>query len=131
MMAAPASILTPAFSLLQRCDYCSKWRLPSEMMRFGADKCMAMCHNCYQRHEKAMQMLSGLPAEKWGCQECGVSAVAIRERSHDGNCRLYVHWKDGIYEILCRPCSDAYEKKRLDLYGNTPYGWKRKLKGNK
>jgi hypothetical protein len=42
-----------------------------------------------------------------------------------------LHPKDGIAQFLCVRCSDGYERKRLDLYGGTPYGERKKLKGAK
>lgn len=44
---------------------------------------------------------------------------------------MFLHWKDGVYQVLCRACSDRYERKRLDLYGDTVHGHLKKLKGAK
>jgi hypothetical protein len=49
----------------------------------------------------------------------------------DGNIPMYLHPKDGIYQVLCRCCSDEYERERLDLYGDTLHGELKKLKGAK
>jgi hypothetical protein len=38
--------------------------------------------------------------------------------------RYGVHRKDGLYQLLgvACGCSGRYERKRLDMYGDTPYG---------
>lgn len=74
-------------------------------------------------------MLAGDPP--WGCQECGVTFADLESATADGNVSMYMHTKDGIYQVLCRQCSDAYERKRLDLFGGTVYGHLKKLKGTK
>jgi len=125
-----------------RCHYCSKARPPREVVNFGGvassaragavarDGQMVMCWACYERHCETVRFLGTGEMPK-GCMVCGVSMEALRVQSPDGNARLWVHWKDGIYQMLCRGCSDAYEKRRLDLYGDTAYGHLRKLKGAK
>jgi hypothetical protein len=72
-------------------------------------------------------MLAGHPPP--GCQECGITFTQLRERSLDGDIRMYVHAKDGLYQILCRACSDAYVPKRVDLYGATAFGRAKRLTG--
>ena len=74
-------------------------------------------------------MLAGAPPK--GCQECGVTFATLESSAPDGNVSMYVHQKDAIYQLLCRNCSDAYERKRLDLYGSTVYGHEKRLKGAK
>lgn len=74
-------------------------------------------------------MLAGDPPP--GCQDCGVTFDALMERAPDGNVGMCLHQKDGVYQILCRTCSDQYVRKRVDLYGDTLFGEKRKLKGTK
>jgi hypothetical protein len=46
----------------------------------------------------------------------------------DGNVGMYLHQKDGVYQILCRSCSDHYVRQRVDLYGDTEFGDRLKLK---
>lgn len=87
-----------------------------------------MCWQCMGWHEHALKVLAGAPPR--GCQECGVTFAFLESCSPDGNTRMYVHSKDGIYQILCPHCSDAYERKRLDLYGGTRYADLKKLKGS-
>ena len=119
-MTAPAIIT-------ERCHYCSRWRSPHEILHLpGRAK---MCLRCFEWHCEALKMLSGQPPK--GCQECGVSFQALMERAGSGNTPMYLHRKDGVYQVLCRACSDRYERKRLDLYGDTVHGHLKKLKGAK
>jgi len=116
------------FAIRERCHFCSKYRNLHEMIRI-VGKGQRICWSCFKWHQKAMRMLGGEPPP--GCQECYVTFDALQKISPDGNVSFRMHLKDGIYQILCRSCSDAYERKRLDLYGDTAYGWLRKLKGAK
>jgi len=110
-----------------RCHYCSRFRSRSEVLRIGTGGAI-MCWHCYEWHRKALQALAGAPPA--GCQECGKSGrQMVEDADGAGNVRFFLHQKDGIYQILCKACSDAYERRRLDLYGDTLYGWWKKLKG--
>lgn len=88
-----------------------------------------MCFHCWQWHQQALKMFAGEPPA--GCQECGVTFEALERAAPGGNVGMYIHAKDGIYQVLCRRCSDAYIQKRVDLYADTKFGWDRKLKGGK
>lgn len=109
--------------LCVKCHYCSRWRNPKEVLRLTGGP--VMCWSCYEWHQRALQVLAGTPPP--GCQQCGVTFAQLRERSGDGDIRMYVHVKDGIYQVLCRTCSDAYVPKRVDLYGDTAYGAAKRL----
>lgn len=85
-----------------------------------------MCFHCYEWHLKALAVLAGTPPP--GCQECGVTFGALQAASADGNTRMYVHPKDGLYQVLCPLCSDRYTHKRADLYGDTAFGFAQQLK---
>lgn len=108
-----------------RCHYCSKFRSPQEVLHIGGG--VVMCWHCFEWHQQAVRMFSGHPPR--GCQECGVSFNQLQQSSGDGDVRMYVHAKDGIYQVLCRACSDNYVAKRVDLYRDTPFGHARKLAG--
>jgi len=110
-----------------RCRFCGKGRHPRE---FIGDPRVAPCWECYQWHIAALTVLAGqLPP---GCQgPCQRTWDQLREETPEENVRMFVHPKDGIYQLLCQECSDAYERKRLDLYAGTPYGWRKKLAGAK
>ena len=117
--------MTPAIVIAVKCHYCSHLRNPKEVMRLSGGP--IMCWHCYEWHRHALQMLSGHPPP--GCQECGITFAALFEAAPGGDMKMYLHAKDGIYQILCRTCSDAYVQKRVDLYGNTAFGRSRKLTG--
>jgi hypothetical protein len=121
----------PAVVLLDRCHYCSKHRLPGDIHTIGGTQGGAkICRHCLEWHHRALRMFcTGKPPE--GCQECGITFDQLTELAGGGDIPMYIHVKDGIYQILCRACSDKYERKRLDLYGDTAYGLKKKLKGAK
>lgn len=101
----------------ERCHYCSHFRSAEEIYPIGVGGAQ-ICLRCLEWHGKAIGMLAGTPPP--GCQECGVTFAQLRERG--GDVRMYLHQKDGIYQILCKPCSDAYIPKRRDLYGPTRFG---------
>jgi hypothetical protein len=79
---------------------------------------------CYEHHLEALRvMANGAPPK--ACQACNTAfedLAAVR-----GNSRMYMHSKDGVYQVLCKWCSDAYERKRADLYRSTPYGAAKKI----
>ena len=83
-----------------------------------------MCLRCYTWHSKALDLLcKGIPPP--GCQDCGLTFDDLADR--EGNTKMYVHAKDGIYQILCPRCSDVYVLKRRDLYGATLFGHRKGL----
>jgi hypothetical protein len=86
-----------------------------------------MCWLCWEWHNQALEALAGNPPS--GCQVCGVTYTQLQERSPNGDSEvgMYVHPKDGIYQVLCRACSDAYELQRVDLYRPTQFGYEKKL----
>lgn len=120
--------MTGASWMSIRCHYCSKWQHPREVMPIGKGGAR-MCLKCFDWHQKAILMLAGHPPP--GCQECSVTFAQLMERAPDGNVGMYLHSKDGVYQILCRTCSDQYARKRVDLYGDTLFGDRNKLKGTK
>jgi hypothetical protein len=118
---------TPAFQIRIRCHYCSHFRGPGDILHLPGG--VVICLRCWEWHGKAMRMLAGEPPP--GCQVCGITFARLREMYPDGNIPMYLHPKDGIYQVLCRCCSDEYERERLDLYGDTLHGELKKLKGAK
>src|SRR5579872_7592452 len=111
-------ILAPAV-ILDRCHYCSKWVSHHEMVAIGLQQGGArMCWHCYEWHQAALDLLYG-GKEPLGCQECGLTTEELRRRAFGGDIQMYVHPRDGVYQVLCKKCSDAYIPKRVDLYGDT------------
>ena len=122
-MSTTLQVVRTLPSVIQtRCHYCSKFRHPSHCIHIGQS--VVMCLGCYEWHQKALKMLcEGIPPS--GCQSCGITFEALFD--HAGNNRMYVHVRDGIYQILCRSCSDTYVLKRKDLYGATAFGHRKGL----
>lgn len=108
------------------CRVCGKFRDPREFIH---DATVGYCWHCYEWHLVALKMLcQGIPPS--GCQECGVSYESLAAAAGGGDVKFYLHPKDGVYQVLCRHCSDRYERANNRLYADTPYGWSRKLKGH-
>jgi len=124
-MTAPAIL-----PILEKCHYCSRHVHPHEIIRIGnAERPAKICWKCWEWHQKALKMFSAQAV--FACQECGVTPDELMNSSPDGNVRLRVYVKDGIYQVLCEKCGDAYERKRLDLFADTAYGQLKKLQGAK
>jgi hypothetical protein len=107
-----------------RCHYCSRFHVPWDLLPIG-NSGARICLSCLEWHRQALRMLAGEPPT--GCQVCGITFQALLEQSGDGDTKMYLHPKDGIYQILCKWCSDKYVRKRVDLYGDTAYGRSLKL----
>lgn len=103
----------------EKCPYCSKFRPHSEIQKMGTGGAK-ICFRCLEWHRNAIKVLAGAPPP--GCQECGVTFADLKAFDRAGNLRMYLHVKDGIYQILCTTCSDVYERKRADLFRETAYG---------
>jgi hypothetical protein len=131
VLTASAIVPVPAV-LSTRCHYCSKFRNPHEIIPIGTGGAL-MCFHCYEWHTKSLNALATGSAPP-GCFECRVTWAELRARPASGDetsVKMYLVPKDGIYQLLCRTCSDAYERKRADLLGDTVYGHLNKLKGAK
>jgi hypothetical protein len=109
----------------EKCPSCSRFVSALEMLRFGLGGCVRMCIRCYGHHR---HRLAGLAAQNppEACHGCSTPFEEL-PKDAGGNSRMYIHEKDGIYQVLCLRCSDAYERKRPDLYRSTPYGHERKI----
>lgn len=101
-----------------RCHTCSQARNPREVVHLPGG--VVRCWQCEEQHARALHMLAGTaPVE---CQACTTPIADLQAMDAAGNVRLYVHLKDGVYQMLCQTCSDGYARKRRDLYGSTEYG---------
>ncbi len=120
-MSAPAIHVRQA-----RCRMCQRFRAPEE---FAGGVQIGYCLHCLGWHEHALDVLAGDPPK--GCQGCGLNFDQLQALSPTDDVRLRLERKDGIYQLLCVPCSDAYQKKTAERFRGTPYGWLRKLDGVK
>lgn len=110
-------------ALKVRCRFCSQFRHPNE---FIVNSTVGYCLRCYEWHQKALASLeSGDPPAE--CARCE-RPTHLLPRDANGDLRMQLHPMDGLYAFLCLTCSDEYERKRLDLYGDTPHGHARGLK---
>lgn len=106
----------------KKCHYCSRFICGGEYRIIGES--VVMCWACQQRHDVKVEGLNP-PAE---CQGCHTSTELLQARARGARWSMFLHWRDGEYQMLCAACSDAYIGKRKDLYGGTRFGWQRKLK---
>lgn len=104
------------------CHYCGGARHPREIVNIGS--ATLMCWHCYEKHTVQVEAFNP-PNE---CQECHRTFEQIAAATPGGTVSMFPHWKDGQYQILCRPCSDAYVESNKQLYRDTPFGWANKLK---
>lgn len=118
-----ASAGAPAVHTHLRCRFCSRWRLQQDFA-IRSIPVISPCIYCLDAHQQTDLINSGQLQPF--CYECGGVSLTADERV-----QLVLHRKDGIQQYLCLGCSDAYERKRLDLFGDTPYGYRKRLKGAK
>ena len=109
--------------ILPKCRRCQKHRPIEEFLAGGP--IVGYCRRCYEGHNEALELLCSGTLPR-GCHECGTSIADLQARP-GSDLRLYIHPKDGIYQLLCKTCSDIYEQKRADLYRATPHGALRKI----
>lgn len=86
------------------------------------------CLHCYENHQEAMRFLCSGQAPK-GCHRCHKTLQELA--AANGDVTLHGYMKDGIYQLLCGPCGDWYERKHLPMFQNTPHGQQVKLAGAK
>lgn len=105
------------FIILVTCHYCGDQVHPKEIVNIGDDA--LMCWKCWEKHKVAVEAFNP-PHE---CAECHRTFAEIAADTIGQNVRMYPHWKDGGYQILCARCDEAYVQKRKDLYGKTSFGY--------
>lgn len=117
----------PAFVIGVRCKACSAFVSPHELI--GTELAGYLCWKCQERQNRALRIIATTPPR--GCQACHVSFDTLADQTPGPQVKMFLHWKDGVLQLLCRACSDRYTPKRLDLYGDTAFGHLKKLKGAK
>ena len=122
-MSTPCS--AAVHRLVYRCRFCSHWR-PREEFIGGVTT--GQCLPCLETWRANYLALTRgeLPH---ACPVCERTTEQLRAHAQNGDVRMYLHRIDGVAALLCASCSDAYERKRLDQFGDTPYGLRKKLKG--
>lgn len=110
-----------------RCHYCSHFFPASLLINFGES--MVRCFQCQEKHLAALEVLAGKPPQ--GCGECGLTFEVLADQQSppaETQVSMFMHWKDGMYQLLCASCDRKYVEGRKDLYGPTRFGWDRKLR---
>ena len=107
-----------------RCHYCSRFCNPHEVVNFGES--MVRCWRCQEKHQAALEFMAG--HRPTVCCECGVTFAELAAATAEPHVCMFVHWKDGLYQLLCSRCDARYVEQRKDLYGPTRFGLERKLR---
>jgi hypothetical protein len=127
-MADQALALAPAVHPRARCRFCGRWRNPNDFILPSALQ-ISPCFDCYRANEEALEVFAN--QRQPGCWECRKTIGELNRLRPETDGRMCLHRKDGLLQLLCFDCSNKYERQRLDLYGDTPYGERKKLKGAK
>jgi hypothetical protein len=108
------------------CNQCGKAISLSDAPFCGSQADGYKCFECQAKHRQAMAFLTDRIAEnytKLHTNECEVCLKTLDQiEDLTGRRSLFFHWKDGILQKLCKPCSDAYEQSNRQLYRGTKYG---------
>ena len=109
----------------ERCPYCQKGVPPVDMVRMGTQG-VRMCITCWERNEPVLRACTeGTPPQH--CQECNTAFRELAPMDDLGNVPMVLAFKDGVYQLLCVPCGDAYARKKRELFAGTQYGHQHKL----
>lgn len=114
----------PVFQLTVRCTRCSKHHLAGDLLRYSNN--VRLCRKCRHSHAAAVEALAGKRQPE--CAGCQRNWEELSEEQGEGNIRMMVHFADNVLALYCPSCSDSYEQKRRDLYGETPYGHRRGIR---
>jgi transcription elongation factor Elf1 len=104
-----------------RCMDCSKQVSPSEVVRMGIAS--LICWDCYIKQREVLEGWSP-PKE---CALCQISFLELAKRELTETVKMYPHWIDGTFGMLCAPCDKIYVLKRRDQFAGTPFGKQRNL----
>lgn len=98
------------------CKHCGRQKLPGDIAT-GGEARGYLCWQCLQNHHRNLNDLAaGRPR---ACNECQVSFDQLARVNP--NATMTVQLKDGVLQLLCRPCAAIYEPKS-GMYKNTAYG---------
>jgi hypothetical protein len=104
-----------------RCMDCGRQVSPSETVRIGA-----MSIICWQCYDKQKTILEGWNPPK-ECALCHVSFLDLMRRETSESVKMYPHWIDGTFGMLCAPCDKTYIVKQRGQFKGTPIGQELKL----
>jgi len=96
----------------EKCPYCSKFRSPFDIIRRTG---YTICFDCEQRHNEAVNLLTTRKFQG-ECSECGKTPEQL-----GSNGVMCVHFENGFYKAMCKPCDAIYVTKRRDLYAGTEF----------
>lgn len=107
-----------------QCAVCSRFVPQRDIIRIGES--VNRCQQCEELHLVALDKLAANPPRE--CGTCKTTWEQLKERAAGDHVSMFVHWKDGCYQVLCSACDLLYVPQRRDLYGKTRHGWDRKIK---
>lgn len=116
--------MTGAVPILRvQCFQCSKFCHPKEVIRTGES--VIRCWDCFNKHTVSIQSFAEPPTH---CALCNTPFAKLIEANPSQPVSMFMHWIDGGYGLLCKPCDKDYVLKRADLYGNTRHGYERGIR---
>jgi hypothetical protein len=114
-----AENVAPAvFRLYAKCPQCGKHCAPEELA--GSQP---RCYQCQEWHERAVNVLNA----SLGCYDCKKSWEQFRAEAGPAEVKMYIVPRDGIYQVLCRPCCDEFVRLSRALYAGTAFAEAMKL----
>ena len=99
-----------------KCHSCQQFYDPREVISVAN---VHTCQKCWEWHEKAIQQLVTATG---GCPECRRSHDEIGRDYPNGEPEYVLVPKDGIYQLLCRRCEEAYALQRKEMFVGTEHG---------
>lgn len=116
-----ALVQTPAIIIAKQCNYCSGFYPPSQIRTMG--KSISICWFCAEK--QVIQIDAFYPPDF--CQGCNRPTYELVNEEPGTTFSMFPHWKDGVYQLLCRKCNAAYIPKRRDLIKGTRFAEEQKL----
>ena len=117
-----------------KCKRCGQPISPTEARQLGrylgSDYSGRYCVQCRVLFSHDLvELEEHINAEDQGqrCDECHDSLDTIAARQN-GKRQMYLNIKDNTLQFLCFRCNDQYAIKANNLYRDTLWGWRNKLK---
>lgn len=112
---------TASVIIAERCNYCSDFYNPNELRTMGES--IKICWKCAEK--QTVQVEAFNPPDH--CQVCHRPTAELAAEEPGDYLHMFPHWKDGVYQLLCRRCDAAYLPKRRDLVRGTRFAEEQKL----